>query len=129
MKKVLVFLASALFVALFAISCNSKPAETTEDAIDSIIEEAVAEEEPVADKALTEGKWVNNEFNTTTYQFNEDGTCRHIRVDSEFPVDETGTYTIAGDSLKIVVKEGNATLTSNLSFKIEGDKLTIFETE
>jgi len=128
MKKLLVFLAGALFVALFAISCNNdNSAEVTEDVVDSIIEEAVSEE-PVADKALTEGKWVNDEFNITTYQFNEDGTCRHIREDSEFPVDETGTYTVAGDSLKIVVKDGNSTLTSNLSFKIAGDKLTIFET-
>jgi len=127
MKKTLVFMASALFVALMAASCNSNPAETTDDGIDSLIEEAVVEE-PVENKALTDGKWVNNDFNTTIYQFNEDGTCRKIRKDSEFPVDETGTYTINGDSLKIVVKGDNFTATSNLSFKIAGDKLTIFET-
>jgi len=127
MKKTLVFLTSALLVALMAASCNSNPAETTDDGIDSLIEEAVVEE-PVEDKALTDGKWVNNEFNTTIYQFNEDGTCRKIREDSEFPVDETGTYTVNGDSLKIVVKSDNFTVTSNLSFKIAGDKLTIFET-
>ncbi|MBO7652563.1 MAG: hypothetical protein J6S84_07635 [Bacteroidales bacterium] len=127
MKKTLVFIASALFVALMAASCNSNPAETTDDGIDSLIEEAVVEE-PVENKALTDGKWVNNDFNTTIYQFNEDGTCRKIRKDSEFPVDETGTYTINGDSLKIVVKGDNFTATSNLSFKIAGDKLTIFET-
>ncbi len=128
MKKVLIFLASALFVALFAISCNSNTAEVTDDAIDSLIEEAIVEDEPVADKALTEGKWVNNDFNTTIYQFNEDGTCRHIRENSEFPVDETGTYTINGDSLKIVIKNEEFTSTSNLSFKIAGETLTIFET-
>lgn len=127
MKKTLVFLTSALFVALMAASCNSNTAETTDDGIDSLIEEAVVEE-PVENKALTDGKWVNNDFNTTIYQFNEDGTCRKIRKDSEFPVDETGTYTINGDSLKIVVKGDNFTATSNLSFKIAGDKLTIFET-
>ena len=31
MKKTLVFMASALFVALMAVSCNDKPAETEED--------------------------------------------------------------------------------------------------
>ena len=51
MKKTLVFLASALFVALMAVSCNDKPAEATEE--DQNAEAAVEEaaEEPAAEAA------------------------------------------------------------------------------
>ena len=60
MKKTLVFLASALFVALFAASCNNNSTPSETDGIDELIEEAVFEEEPVEDKALTDGMWVDN---------------------------------------------------------------------
>ena len=44
MKKTLVFMASALFVALMAVSCNDKPAETEEDKNAEATVEEVAEE-------------------------------------------------------------------------------------
>ncbi|MBO4875038.1 MAG: hypothetical protein J5542_07005 [Bacteroidales bacterium] len=52
MKKTLVFLASALFVALMAVSCNDKPAEATEEDqnAEATVEE-VAEEAPAAEAA------------------------------------------------------------------------------
>ena len=52
MKKTLVFMASALFVALMAVSCNDKPAEATEEDqnAEATVEE-VAEEAPAAEAA------------------------------------------------------------------------------
>ena len=52
MKKTLVFLASALFVALMAVSCNDKPAEATEEDqnAEATVEEAT-EEAPAAEAA------------------------------------------------------------------------------
>lgn len=48
MKKTLVFMASALFVALMAVSCNDKPAEAEEDQnAEATVEEV--EETPAAE--------------------------------------------------------------------------------
>ncbi|MBO4615106.1 MAG: hypothetical protein J5709_08320 [Bacteroidales bacterium] len=130
MKKTLVFLASALFVALFAASCNSKSTSSETNGIDELIEDAVVEEEPVEDKALTDGMWVNDDWGSkTTYQFKEDGSFRHIRKgnDPDFDTDETGEYTIDGENMKLVVKGDNWTTTSNMTFKIKGNTLTITE--
>jgi len=50
MKKTLVFMASALFVALMAVSCNDKPAEATEEdknaeaPVEEVVETPAAEE-------------------------------------------------------------------------------------
>lgn len=49
MKKTLVFMASALFVALMAVSCNDKPAEAEEDQNAEATVEEVAEETPAAE--------------------------------------------------------------------------------
>jgi len=49
MKKTLVFMASALFVALMAVSCNDKPAETEEDKNAEATVEEVVEEAPAAE--------------------------------------------------------------------------------
>jgi hypothetical protein len=52
MKKTLVFMASALFVALMAVSCNDKPAEAEEDQnAEAAVEEV--EETPAAAEATT----------------------------------------------------------------------------
>ncbi len=53
MKKTLVFMASALFVALMAVSCNDKPAEAEEDqnaeaTVEEVAEEATATEATAA---------------------------------------------------------------------------------
>ena len=130
MKKTLVLFASALFVALMAVSCKDKPAETTDDAIDSLIEDAIVEEEPAEDKALTDGIWINDDWGSkTTYQFNEDGSFRHVRKgnDPDFDTDETGVYTIDGENIKLEVKGDNWTSTANMTFKIKGNKLTLTE--
>ncbi len=127
MKKTL---AIALFAAMMAFACNSKNAEVTDDAIDSLIEEAVVEEEPEVDRALTEGSWINDDWGSkTTYQFKEDGSFRHIRKgnDPDFDTDETGEYTIDGENMKLVVKGDSWTTTSNMTFKIKGNKLTLTE--
>ncbi len=127
MKKTL---AIALFAAMMAFACTSKNAEVTDDAIDSLIEEAVVEEEPEVDRALTEGSWINDDWGSkTTYQFKEDGSFRHIRKgnDPDFDTDETGEYTIDGENMKLVVKGDSWTTTSNMTFKIKGNKLTLTE--
>ena len=51
MKKTLVFLASALFVALMAVSCNDKPAEAEEDQNAEATVEEATEEAPAAEAA------------------------------------------------------------------------------
>ena len=58
MKKTLVFMASALFVALMAVSCNDKPAEATEEdqnaeATVEEVEEAPATEATAAPAATS----------------------------------------------------------------------------
>lgn len=60
MKKTLVFMASALFVALMAVSCNDKPAEATEEDqnAEATVEE-VAEEAPAAEAATPATNVVN----------------------------------------------------------------------
>lgn len=132
MKKTLVFFASALFVALMAVSCKDKPAETTDDAIDSLIEEAITEEEePAEDKALTDGIWVNDSWGSkTTYKFTEDGICTVIQPD----VFDGGTdtikwnYTLDGETMKLEQKGDDFSMSKEINVKIKGNKLTITET-
>ncbi len=60
MKKTLVFMASALFVALMAVSCNDKPAEATEeDQAEEAVVEEVAEEAPAAEATAATNDVVN----------------------------------------------------------------------
>lgn len=67
MKKTLVFLASALFVALMAVSCNDKPAEATEEDqnAEATVEEAV--EEPAAEATETTAAPTTNTVNFDQY--------------------------------------------------------------
>ncbi|MBO7572799.1 MAG: hypothetical protein J6T48_11680 [Bacteroidales bacterium] len=130
MRKTLAFLASALFVALMAVSCNNTPTETTDDAIDSLIEEAVVEEESAEDKALTDGVWVNDDWGSkTTYQFSEDGICTVIRPD----VFDGGTdtikwnYTLDGETMKLEQKGDDFSMSKEINVSIKGNKLTITE--
>ena len=130
MKKTLAFLASALFVALMAASCNSNPTETTDDGIDSLIEEAVVEEEPVGDKALTDGIWVNDDWGSkSSYQFTEDGICIDIRPD----IFDGGTdtikwnYTLDGETMKLEQKGDDFSMSKEIKVSIKGNTLTITE--
>lgn len=130
MKKTLVFLASALFVALFAASCNNNSTPSETDGIDELIEEAVFEEGPVEDKALTDGMWVDNEIGSPyIYIFNEDGTCLHIRPNViDDGIDTTKwNYTIDGETMKLEAKGEDFSMSKEVGFKINGNKLTITE--
>lgn len=127
MKKTL---AIALFAAMMAVACTSNNTEVTDDAIDSLIEEAVVEEEPEGDRALTEGIWVNDSWGSkTTYQFTEDGICTVIQPD----VFDGGTdtinwnYTLDGETMKLEQKGDNFSMSKEMKVSIKGNKLTITE--
>ncbi|MBR6068952.1 MAG: hypothetical protein IKP45_14270 [Bacteroidales bacterium] len=130
MKKTLVFLASALFVALFAASCNNNNSTSSEtDVIDELLEEAVVEEEPAEDKALTDGVWVNDDWGSkTTYQFSEDGICTVIRPDFDGGIDTIRwNYTLNGETMKLEQKGDNFSMSKEINVSIKGNKLTITE--
>ena len=129
MKKTLVFLASALFVALFAASCNNNSTSSETDGIEELLEDAVVEEEPAEDKALTEGVWVNDDWGSkTTYQFSEDGICTVIRPDFDGGIDTIKwNYTIDGETMKLEQKGDDFSMSKEMGFKIKGNKLTITE--
>ena len=127
MKKTL---AIALFAAMMAAACTSNNTEVTDDAIDSLIEEAVVEEEPEGDRALTEGIWVNDSWGSkTTYQFTEDGICTVIQPD----VFDGGTdtikwnYTLDGETMKLEQKGDDFSMSKEMKVSIKGNKLTITE--
>ena len=129
MKKTLVFLASALFVALFAASCNNNSTSSETDVIDELLEEAVVEEEPAEDKALTEGVWVNDDWGSkTTYQFSEDGICTVIRPDFDGGIDTIKwNYTLDGETMKLEQKGDDFSMSKEMKVSIKGNKLTITE--
>lgn len=127
MKKTL---AIVLFAAMMAVACTSNNTEVTDDAIDSLIEEAVVDEEPEGDRALTEGIWVNDSWGSkTTYQFTEDGICTVIQPD----VFDGGTdtikwnYTLDGETMKLEQKGDNFSMSKEMKVSIKGNKLTITE--
>ena len=131
MKKTLVFLASALFVALFAASCNNNSNSTSSetDGIEELLEDAVVEEEPAEDKTLTEGVWVNDDWGSkTTYQFSEDGICTVIRPDFDGGIDTIKwNYTLDGETMKLEQKGDNFSMSKEINVSIKGNKLTITE--
>ena len=129
MKKTLVFLASALFVALFAASCNNNSTSSETDVIDELLEEAVVEEEPAEDKALTDGVWVNDDWGSkTTYQFSEDGICTVIRPDFDGGIDTIRwNYTLNGETMKLEQKGDDFSMSKEMKVSIKGNKLTITE--
>ncbi len=129
MKKTLVFLASALFVALFAASCNNNSTSSETDGIEELLEEAVVEEEPAEDKALTDGVWVNDDWGSkTTYQFSEDGICTVIRPDFDGGIDTIKwNYTLDGETMKLEQKGDNFSMSKEINVSIKGNKLTITE--
>ena len=129
MKKTLVFLASALFVALFAASCNNNSTSSETDGIEELLEDAVVEEEPAEDKALTDGVWVNDDWGSkTTYQFSEDGICTVIRPDFDGGIDTIKwNYTLDGETMKLEQKGDNFSMSKEINVSIKGNKLTITE--
>ena len=129
MKKTLVFLASALFVALFAASCNNNSTSSETDGIEELLEDAVVEEEPAEDKALTDGVWVNDDWGSkTTYQFSEDGICTVIRPDFDGGIDTIKwNYTLDGETMKLEQKGDDFSMSKEMKVSINGNKLTITE--
>jgi hypothetical protein len=129
MKKTLVFLASALFVALFAASCNNNSTSSETDGIEELLEDAVVEEEPAEDKTLTEGVWVNDDWGSkTTYQFSEDGICTVIRPDFDGGIDTIKwNYTLDGETMKLEQKGDDFSMSKEMKVSIKGNKLTITE--
>ena len=129
MKKTLVFLASALFLALFAASCNNNSTSSETDGIEELLEDAVVEEEPAEDKALTEGVWVNDDWGSkTTYQFSEDGICTVIRPDFDGGIDTIRwNYTLNGETMKLEQKGDDFSMSKEINVTIKGNKLTITE--
>ncbi len=129
MKKTLVFLASALFVALFAASCNNNSTSSETDGIEELLEDAVVEEEPAEDKALTDGVWVNDDWGSkTTYQFSEDGICTVIRPDFDGGIDTIKwNYTLDGETMKLEQKGDDFSMSKEMKVSIKGNKLTITE--
>ena len=129
MKKTLVFLASALFVALFAASCNNNSTSSETDGIEELLEDAVVEEEPAEDKALTEGVWVNDDWGSkTTYQFSEDGICTVIIPDFDGGIDTIKwNYTLDGETMKLEQKGDDFSMSKEMKVSIKGNKLTITE--
>ena len=129
MKKTLVFLASALFIALFAASCNNNSTSSETDGIEELLEDAVVEEEPAEDKALTEGVWVNDDWGSkTTYQFSEDGICTVIRPDFDGGIDTIKwNYTLEGETMKLEQKGDDFSMSKEMKVSIKGNKLTITE--
>ena len=126
MKKTL---ASALFVALMAVACTSNNTEVSDDAIDSILEEAIVEEEPAEDKALTDGMWINDDWGSkTTYQFSEDGICTVIRPDFDGGTDTIKwNYTLDGETMKLEQKGDDFSMSKEMKVSIKGNTLTITE--
>ncbi len=129
MKKTLVFLASALFVALFAASCNNNSTSSETDGIEELLEDAVVEEEPTEDKALTVGVWVNDDWGSkTTYHFSEDGICTVIRPDFDGGIDTIKwNYTLDGETMKLEQKGDDFSMSKEMKVSIKGNKLTITE--
>ena len=129
MKKTLVFLASALFIALFAASCNNNSTSSETDGIEELLEDAVVEEEPAEDKTLTEGVWVNDDWGSkTTYQFSEDGICTVIRPDFDGGIDTIKwNYTLDGETMKLEQKGDDFSMSKEMKVSIKGNKLTITE--
>ncbi len=129
MKKTLVFLASALFVALFAASCNNNSTSSETDGIEELLEDAVVEEEPAEDKTLTEGVWVNDDWGSkTTYQFSEDGICTVIRPDFDGGIDTIKwNYTLDGETMELEQKGDDFSMSKEMKVSIKGNKLTITE--
>ena len=122
-------MASALFVALFAASCNNNSTSSETDGIEELLEDAVVEEEPAEDKTLTEGVWVNDDWGSkTTYQFSEDGICTVIRPDFDGGIDTIKwNYTLDGETMKLEQKGDDFSMSKEMKVSIKGNKLTITE--
>ena len=108
MKKTLVFMASALFVALMAVSCNDKPAEATEEDqnAEATVEE-VAEEAPAAEATAAPAA-TNNVVNFDEYL---DEYEKFVKSYEEFVdnggIDKAKEVKTNAEAAKAKIKEDN----------------------
>jgi len=107
MKKTLVFMASALFVALMAVSCNDKPAEAEEDQNAEATVEEVAEEAPAAEATAAPAA-TNNVVNFDEYL---DEYEKFVKSYEEFVdnggIDKAKEVKTNAEAAKAKIKEDN----------------------
>ncbi|MBQ3833889.1 MAG: hypothetical protein II815_12050 [Bacteroidales bacterium] len=124
MKKTLVFLASALFVALMAVSCNDKPAEATEEDqnAEATVEE-VTEEAPAAEAAAPAA--TNDVVNFDQYL---DEYEKFVKSYEEFVdnggIDKAKEVKTNAEAAKAKIKEDNLNDAQLARFKALNERMT-----
>ena len=124
MKKTLVFLASALFVALMAVSCNDKPAEATEEDqnAEATVEE-VTEEAPAAESAAPAA--TNDVVNFDQYL---DEYEKFVKSYEEFVdnggIDKAKEVKTNAEAAKAKIKEDNLNDAQLARFKALNERMT-----
>ena len=124
MKKTLVFLASALFVALMAVSCNDKPAEATEEDqnAEATVEE-VTEETPAAEAAAPAA--TNDVVNFDQYL---DEYEKFVKSYEEFVdnggIDKAKEVKTNAEAAKAKIKEDNLNDAQLARFKALNERMT-----
>ena len=121
MKKTLVILASALFVALMAVSCNDKPAETEENQNAETAVEEVAEEAPAAEAVASA---TNNVVNFDEYL---DEYEKFVKKYEEFVdnggIDKAKEVKTSADAAKAKIKEDNLNDAQLNRFKVLNERM------
>ena len=124
MKKTLVFMASALFVALMAVSCNDKPAEATEEDqnAEATVEE-VTEEAPAAEAAAPAA--TNDVVNFDQYL---DEYEKFVKSYEEFVdnggIDKAKEVKTNAEAAKAKIKEDNLNDAQLARFKALNERMT-----
>ena len=125
MKKTLVFMASALFVALMAVSCNDKPAEATEeDQAEEAVVEEVAEEAPAAEATAAPAA-TNDVVNFDQYL---DEYEKFVKSYEEFVdnggIDKAKEVKTNAEAAKAKIKEDNLNDAQLARFKALNERMT-----
>ena len=126
MKKTLVFLASALFVALMAVSCNDKPAEATEEDqnAEATVEE-VTEEAPAAEAEAAAPAATNDVVNFDQYL---DEYEKFVKSYEEFVdnggIDKAKEVKTNAEAAKAKIKEDNLNDAQLARFKALNERMT-----
>ena len=124
MKKTLVFMTSALFVALMAVSCNDKPAEATEEDqnAEATVEE-VTEEAPAAEAAAPAA--TNDVVNFDQYL---DEYEKFVKSYEEFVdnggIDKAKEVKTNAEAAKAKIKEDNLNDAQLARFKALNERMT-----
>ncbi|MBO7480918.1 MAG: hypothetical protein J6T63_02290 [Bacteroidales bacterium] len=125
MKKTLVFMASALFVALMAVSCNDKPAEAEEDKTEEATVEEVVEETP-AEAATAAPAATSNVVNFDEYL---DEYEKFVKSYEEFVdnggIDKAKEVKTNAEAAKAKIKEDNLNDAQLARFKALNQRMTV----